>query len=248
MDYSTNLPADGDRPTERLHEYLVAARAGGEDSDCYLGMAGAVIVPVVLVRLHRVFGCSFTDAQDIGQEAWIRLQKYLSGYKGRSNLDAWGWVNRIARNCLTDARKAQDKRPISVDVSQFTDGKHLNGDVPPMDDGSTDEDTLETRVLARKLQVIRLFLEELTDIDDQVFWPCFEHYGCVNGKWQFKTPSPVVAELVYATGRDAHWLRVQRAKILKGLRKRLSQDVQLGQMERQIGQEVCVDGDTGNAE
>ncbi len=68
---------------------------------------------------YRIIG-NYDDASDLAQEAFIRIFKSISGFKGQSLFSTW--VYRITTNvCLDEIRKRKNKHIQSLDEDIQTD-------------------------------------------------------------------------------------------------------------------------------
>lgn len=113
--------------------------------------------PKVIKYLRRLVGDA--DAEDVAQEAFVKISRSLDGFRGEAQLSTW--IYRIAANAAMDhLRKpqAQTKRQISI----------LTLDDNPGDTGDaalTDGDPLADTLLIRKdmNECIRGLVNDLPD-------------------------------------------------------------------------------------
>src|SRR5262249_26146830 len=110
------MPADAttiDAAIRRNQEVLdLVERVRAGDLDAFEG----------IIRMHegRILGMSVQmglspeDAQDVCQEVFIRVFRYLSGFQAGKNFEVWLW--RIAVNTVYDTlRRRRDRGEVSWD-------------------------------------------------------------------------------------------------------------------------------------
>lgn len=105
---------------------------------------------------YRIIG-NYDDANDLAQEAFIRIFRSISGFKGQSSFSTW--IYRITTNvCLDEIRKRKNKLVQSLDEDIQTDDGEMQRQI--MSDDPLPDEILEKQELRA---VINDSLEELKE-------------------------------------------------------------------------------------
>jgi len=124
---------------EQTKERELAVRASRGDTDA-LGVLYEMHVDVVFRYVHlRVRNQA--DAENLTQETWLRVARTIRNYEPRAPFGAW--VQRIARNLVTDHFRTQARRPLTLAPEM------LALDIPEL--APSPAEHAERRDLARRL-------------------------------------------------------------------------------------------------
>ncbi len=68
----------------------------------------------LVYRWCRRWGLQPADAENVGQEVFVRVSKHLSGFRPRPECGAFrGWLYRIARNCWIDHARRREREAVA---------------------------------------------------------------------------------------------------------------------------------------
>ena len=89
--------------------------------------------------VKEVFGFAYNqlgrsqDAEDVTSETFLRFVRRLEDFDGRSSLRTWLYA--IARNCVRDHWRRQQRRPdtVELDLSRLGDAPEVAADAPTAD-------------------------------------------------------------------------------------------------------------------
>lgn len=109
----------------RANEQSQAGQQGQAPSDAVLVARaragdGAAVVALYQRYVREIFGFAFNqlgrvqDAEDVTSEAFLRFVGALDEFDGRASLRTWLYA--IARNCVRDHWRRQQRRPETVDL------------------------------------------------------------------------------------------------------------------------------------
>jgi RNA polymerase sigma-70 factor, ECF subfamily len=101
----------GDMATEPLDDIALTLAARDGDIDAFETLV-RTHTPAAYAHALRFFGDSFA-AEDVVQEAWIKVYRALDTFDGRSRFSTW--LYRVVRNTCLDQVRQGKRRPIPVE-------------------------------------------------------------------------------------------------------------------------------------
>ena len=105
---------------------------------------------------YRMMG-NYDDANDLAQEAFIRVYKSIGNFKEESSFSTW--IYRIVTNvCLDELRKRKNRNVVSIDEDVKLDDSEVKRQIES--DGPTPEELVERNELKR---VVGEAIKELSE-------------------------------------------------------------------------------------
>jgi RNA polymerase sigma-70 factor (ECF subfamily) len=163
----------------------------------------------LVYRWCRRWGLQPKDAENVGQEVFLRVFQGLPNFRQQAGGGFRAWLHRISRNCYVDHVRGQHQSPAAGRGG--SDGLAHMQEIPaePLEEEDSDATRRQDEALLYQ-QAVRLIREEFSERDWNIFM-------------QLVTENRAATEVAEAFGVTSNIVYLTKSRILKRLREEFAE-------------------------